>query len=44
MKLVDSDEAVFARCGQRVEGSIRIYKKSVEGKWLEAAEVDSTRD
>lgn len=26
------------------EGSIRIYKKSVEGKWLEAAEVDSTRD
>jgi nucleoporin SEH1 len=26
------------------EGSVRIWKKSVEGKWLEAAEVDSTRE
>jgi nucleoporin SEH1 len=26
------------------EGSVRIWKKSVEGKWLEAAEVDSTKE
>jgi nucleoporin SEH1 len=26
------------------EGSVRIWKKSNEGKWLEAAEVDSTKE
>jgi nucleoporin SEH1 len=26
------------------EGSVRIWKKSVDGKWLEAAEVDSTKE
>jgi len=26
------------------EGSVRIWKKSIEGKWLEAAEVDSTKE